>query len=88
MPERIDLLVNDVQAHARTISEIVKSIAEINTRDAVDAETKKHLNERLDRIEKSIGAVYRMGLWVLCAFGAAAISLIVNFIFRGGFIVS
>jgi hypothetical protein len=88
MPERIDMLVNDVQAHAKTITELTKSLIEIDKRDAVEAESKKNLNERLDRIEKSISAIYKLGLWVLAAFGAAAISLIANFMFNGGFVVS
>jgi hypothetical protein len=88
MPERIDMLVNDVQAHAKTLTELTKTLIEIEKRDAVEAESKRHLTERLDRIEKSIAAVYRMGWWVLAAFGAAAVSLVANFTFNGGFIVS
>ena len=88
MPERIDMLVNDVQAHAKSISELTKALIEVEKRDAVEVETKRYLNDRLERIEKSIAAIYRLGWWILTAFGAAAVSLIANFMFRGGFIVS
>lgn len=88
MPERIDMLVNDVQAHSKTITELTKALIEVEKRDAVEIESKRHLNDRLERIEKSIAAIYRLGWWILAAFGAAAISLVANFMFRGGFIVS
>lgn len=88
MPERIDMIVSDVQAHAKTLSEITISLIDLKTKNAVEVEAKRYLNERLERIEKSIAAIYRLGWWVLAAFGAATISLVANFMFRGGFIVS
>lgn len=44
------------------------------------------LNERLKRIEKAIGGIYKLGWWILAAFGSAFIALLANFIFRGGMI--
>ena len=88
MPERIDMIVSDLQSHAKSISEITKALIEVDKRAIGDAKDKEHLDERLDRIEKSIAAIYRLGWWILAAFGAAAISLVANFMFRGGFIVS
>lgn len=88
MPERIDMIVSDLQAHAKSLSELTTTIIDLKTKGAVEAETKRYLNERLERIEKSIAAIYRLGWWILAAFGAAAISLVANFMFRGGFYVA
>jgi hypothetical protein len=61
-----------------------RELTAIDKREAVRAERDKHLDERLDRIENSIRAVYGLGRWVLAAFGASAIALVANFVVRGG----
>lgn len=102
MPERIDQLVRDLENQAKSISAIVldqremkdqigdqsKALVGIDKLMAVRAERDKHIDERFDRIERSIGGVYKLGWWILTAFGAVAIALVANFAFRGGFIVS
>ena len=87
MPERIDMLVNDVQAHAKTLTELTKALMEVEKRDAVEVEAKKYMADRLDRIETSIKAIYKLGWWILAAFGGTFVATLSNFIFRGGFIV-
>lgn len=87
-PERIDLLERDVRDHARIISEIVPIVSDLRQDKAIRAVEAKHLDDRLDRIESSLAGVYKLGWWILAAFGASAVSLIANFMFRGGFIVS
>jgi hypothetical protein len=94
-PDRLDLVERDVRDHSRILTEhngALKdqktSIDKLERDKAVREVEDTHLDERLDRIEKSIGAIYRLGWWILGAFGAAAISLVANFMFRGGFIVS
>lgn len=96
--DRIDLLEGDVQAHARTITELTKAIAGVDKQEALRTLRDEHLDERLDRIEQSIAAtakvsadrfagLYRLGWWLLAAFGSSAVALIANFAFRGGFFV-
>ena len=94
-PDRLDLVERDVRDHARILTEHNQALKDngkalnglVRDKD-VRAVESKHLDDRLDRIEASLGGVYKLGWWILTAFGAAAVSLIANFIFRGGFIVS
>lgn len=74
-----------VTAVITDINEIRKPLDELKTDREVRKVRDQHLNERLDRIEASIKSIYRLGLWVLTAFGSASIALVVNFVFRGGF---
>jgi hypothetical protein len=85
MPERIDQIERDVMAHAKTISEFTRTLIEIEKRDAVEQEAKKHLDERLDRIEGSIRALHSLGKWILAAFGSGIVGAFVTFIVNGGF---
>jgi hypothetical protein len=93
-PERIDLLERDVQAHARSITEFTVSLAgvkdtlsDIEKDRAVEEIKDVYLEKRLSGIESRIDAVYKLGLWVLAAFGSSAIALIANFFFKGGLAV-
>ena len=86
-PDRLDLLVNDVQAHARSLTELTKALAELDKKEAVRDLRDEHLDERLAQIGGRIDGIYRLGWWILAAFGTSAIALVANFAFRGGFIV-
>ncbi len=100
--EQLLQLRQDVMNHAKSLSEIVtdqarlredqrrlaETISSVDKLLAVRAERDKHVDDRFDRIEESIRAIHRLGMWVLGAFGAAFIALVVNFTFSGGFIVS
>ena len=76
----------------RDIKDIVEQLV---IDKAVKVEQDKYLDDRLRRIEASITsqtnkfdaqfkAIYRLGIWVLCAFGMALITGIGNFIIKGG----
>jgi hypothetical protein len=80
-------LERDVQAHAKTITEFTVAITELKTDAAIQEVKDGHTAERLTRIETSINNVYRLGWWVLAAFGGSFIALVANFIFKGGFYI-
>lgn len=93
-PDSVSLLRQDVSNHARTIGVLVDEhrafkdeLALLHLDKARRDERAISLVERLERIERSIDGVYRLGWWLLAAFGASAIALIANFAFKGGFIV-
>jgi len=96
--QRLSLTERDVQSHARTLTAHNDQIAAINTERAVNVERDKNLNERLDRIDRAllesknetarqINGIYKLGWWVLAAFGSAFCALLANFMFKGGFII-
>lgn len=74
----------DVRAHAKTISEIVTAMNSRAIEDARREERDKSRDERLERIEESIKAVYGLGKWVLAAVGATVLTAVVGFILKGG----
>lgn len=81
-------IIQDVQAHAKTITELVTELNKLRTdrekNDALRLMKDEYLDERLDRIEASIKSVYGLGKWVLGAFGAVLLSAAATFIVRGG----
>jgi uncharacterized protein Yka (UPF0111/DUF47 family) len=81
-------LAKSVTELTEEIGELQKPLRQLETDREVRKERDKHLNERLDRIEVSIDRIYRLGWWVLAAFGASAVALVANFAFRGGFVVN
>ena len=95
MPEdivrRVDTVERNQSDLARSITEIVgelgemrKPLDELRVDRAVRQERDKNLNERLDRIEASIAAVYSLGKWLLATFGAVLIVAVASFIVKGG----
>jgi hypothetical protein len=82
--DRLGLVERDVRSHARTLTEITKSLIEQDKREAVRVETDKHLDERLDRIEASIQSVYGLGKWLLAAAGSSLVVAIIGFVIKGG----
>ncbi len=89
--DRQDLIERDVQAHAKSLTELTLVMSEFQKDKAVQEAKEElkdeYLEERLGRIEKSIQAVYKLGWWVLAAFGGSFIALVANFVFRGGLII-
>lgn len=88
----LEQLHRDVLAHAGTLTALVEDqrnmrmvLDEMKLDRAVRVERDKNLNERLDRIEASINAVYGLGKWVLGAIGSLVIAAIVTFVMNGGF---
>lgn len=83
-----DQLLQDVRAHAKTITELVNTVSQLRTdrekNDALRTLKDEHLDERLDRIEASIRSVYSLGKWVLGAFGASLLTALATFVVRGG----
>ncbi len=86
-PDSVALLRRDVTDHARILTEHTHQLVAVDKAEALRQLADEHLEERLDRIEASIGGVHKLGWWILGAFGTCAVALIANFAFRGGFIV-
>lgn len=87
----LEQLHRDLIAHAGSISNIVENqrnmqlvIDEMKLDRAVRVERDRNLNDRLDRIEKSIDSVYTLGKWLLAAIGAAFLTAFVTFVVNGG----
>lgn len=91
----IDQVRREVTRHGESISAIVTDAGK--TKDAlqsltnsIESERKvrlvedKHLNERLDDIEASIGTLNKIGWWILMTFGASFIVALSSFIYGGG----
>lgn len=81
---RLAAVERDSRDHARIITEFNRSFAEIDKREAVRAESEKHLDERLDRIEESIKSIYGLGKWLLGAVGGVLVTAIVGLVLKGG----
>lgn len=82
---------DDLRAHAKTISEIVldqramkEIIVEMRISIATETEKEKSTDARLDRIEKSISTLQKIGVWILAAFGLAFITAFSTFVINGG----
>lgn len=84
--------------HGESLARHNNEIAELKTAKAVQVERDRSLYERLDRIDDAIeslassnntkfNGIYKLGWWVLAAFGGSFIALLANFIFKGGFVV-
>lgn len=85
----------EVARHGESISAIVTDAGK--TKDAlqtltnsIESERKvrlvedRHLNERLDDIEGSIGTLNKIGWWILATFGASFIMALASFVYGGG----
>ncbi len=89
--DRQDLMQRDLEAHAKTISEFTTSIAEIKKeiaiREVEDDLNKEFLEKRLTAIEKRLDRINNLGWWLLAAFGGSFITLLANFVFKGGLVL-
>lgn len=74
--------IKDQLAEVR--EEGTQRLAEQRQERAVRAVEDKHLDERLDRIEASLRAVFGLGKWLLSAIGAVLVVAIVGFVLKGG----
>ena len=101
--DSLSLLRQDVLSHAKSISELVSRLAELDDfreetlRDIVrrderavrTAEHIENLRKDIRKLEERLNArldnISKLGWLVATAFTTAAVGLIVNFIFRGGF---
>lgn len=89
--ERLLMLERNLSDQGKSITEIVNdqraihgTIADLERTNAVRAVEDKHLDERLDRIEHSLQAVYGLGKWLLGAVGSVLVVAVVGFILKGG----
>lgn len=80
-------LAKSVTNITEELSDLSKPLRELEVDREVRKERDKNLYSRLDQIETSIEKVHNLGWWVLGTFGASAIALIANFMFKGGFYV-
>ncbi len=87
-PDSVALLRRDVSEHARVLTEHTHQLIAVDKAEALRQQADEHLDERLERIERRIDGIHKLGWWILAAFGSSAVALIANFAFRGGFIVS
>ena len=101
MPDEINQIVRRLDTVERNTTDLAKSVTniteelsdlskplrELEVDREVHKERDKNLYSRLDQIETSIENVHNLGWWVLGTFGASAIALIANFMFKGGFYV-
>lgn len=96
--QRLGSLEKYAITHGESISKHNNELSEIKTERAVQKERDKNLTETLDRLQESINkldatnnakfnGIYKLGWWVLAAFGGSFVALIANFAFRGGFVV-
>ncbi|MBN9033316.1 MAG: hypothetical protein BGO05_05555 [Rhizobiales bacterium 63-7] len=89
--DRTDLIERDLQSHAKTITEFTTSIAELKKEVAIkgvrDELKDEYLEERLGKIEERLNGINRLGWWILAAFGGTFITVLANFIFKGGLVL-
>lgn len=96
--QRLQWVERYATTHGETISKHNNEIADLKTERAVQKERDKNLDERLERIEDAIAAsaklntdrfngIYKLGWWILTAFGGSFIALLANFLFKGGFVI-
>ena len=81
---RLAAVERDTRDHARIITEFNKTFGQIDVREAARIEREKGLEDRLDRIEESIKAIYGLGKWLLGAVGGVLITAVVGLILKGG----
>lgn len=91
LKRRIDVIERNQSDQARSMTGIVEELNEMRKpldQLRVDREVRKerdkNLNERLDRIEDSIAAVYSLGKWLLATIGAVVVVAAVTFMLNGG----
>lgn len=87
--DNIERLRKDHTQLAATISVMTTEVGSIKTEKAIEkavaVEREKNLDERLERIEKSLEGLYGLGKWMLLAFFGALIAAVVTFMVKGGF---
>lgn len=89
--ERMLMLERNLSDQAKSITEVITDQREIRgdvsdlkrANDIRDVED-RHLDERLDRIEEQIKAVYGLGKWLLGAIGSVVVVAVVGFMLKGG----
>lgn len=86
LDQRVALIERYQQTQGNTLSMHTDALNAAKI-DAAKREARDEaLDDRLDRIEKAIGGIYKLGWWILAAFGSSFIALLANFIWRGGFV--
>lgn len=86
---------HDIVRQAETISSVVTEMRKIKDefvsfRSGVESDRRvrvledEHINERFDRLESQFRTLFKLGLWIVGAFGAAFITGAANFVVNGG----
>ncbi|KQT52238.1 MULTISPECIES: hypothetical protein [unclassified Aureimonas] len=87
--DSVERLRKDHTQLAATISVLTTEVGGIKTEKAIEkavgVEREKNLDERLERIEKSLEGLYGLGKWMLLAFFGTLIAAVVTFMVKGGF---
>lgn len=89
--QRLEQTERDLRDHSKSITSLVEDqrdlrglLIGLEQDKAVRAVEDKHLDDRLDRIEERLKAVYSLGLWLLAAAGASLVAVAVEFVVNGG----
>lgn len=89
--ERLLILERNLSDQGKTITEVIgdqreirDDVSDLKRANAVRDVEDRHLDERLDRIETSIKAVYGLGKWLLGAIGSLIVAAVVGFVLKGG----
>ena len=85
--DRLTRLEHDQRDHAGNIGALSESVGALTMSEAIRKNEEKHLDQRLNRIEQQLTGIFKLGWWLLAAFGASAVALIANFAWHGGFVV-
>lgn len=84
----LERLQQDLQNQAKTITELVQAESRRQDRETAQNEIDKlkaaHMDERFDRLEARITAVYSLGKWLLTAAGSTFLLAVVTFVVKGG----
>lgn len=76
----LELVQKDLQAHAKTISELTLEAAEMKTWIAVRDERDKHILEQISNVNKKLDNLTSIGRYLLLAFFASIIAAAVTFV--------
>ncbi len=82
--DTVNLLRQDLIAHAKSISVMTERIADL---EEFKAEMKLDLvrrDARAERMAEQINAIYNLGKWVLVTFGALLLAALSRFMISGG----
>lgn len=85
----LERLEKDFQEQSKIVNELAQNEIRRQDRERSQAEIEllkeRHLDERFDRIEAKVAAVYNLGKWLLASAGSTLVLAVVTFAIKGGF---
>jgi len=85
MLRRLDMTERNQTDLAKSVTALVVDVADLKTKDAVNAEREKARDDWRTRTEEKLNSIYKLGWWVLFTFGTVALGSVARFLFSGGF---